>query len=107
MKIRNEIESKVKELGCILGCYDNDLDKLLTKSGLEKVLDNLDQEYTDLFLNIEKELYVVEIATVDNEKDIKLSKAVDYFNQYGNLEDALDNGAINQSQYDKISKIIY
>ena len=105
--VKERIVKRVEELGCVLGCYDKSLDKVLTTPALKKVLVNLEQEYTDLFLNIKKELYVVEIATVDNEKDIKLFKAVDYFSQYGNLEDALDNGYITQTQYNKISKIIY
>lgn len=105
--IKERIVKKVDELGCVLCCYDKSLDEVLTRPALKKVLNNLDQEYTDVFLNIKKELYVVEIATVNNEKDIRLFKAVDYFRQYGNLEEALDNGDITQTQYNKINKIIY
>ena len=32
--------------------------------------------------------------------------AVNYFRQYGNLEDALDSGDITEKQYNKINKLI-
>lgn len=100
--IKETITKKVEELGCVLGCYDVNLDKVLTVSALNKVLENLDQEYTDVFLTIRNKLYIVEIATVDNEKDLKLFDGISYFNQYGNLEDALDNGSITEKQYNAI-----
>lgn len=108
INVKDSIEEKLEELGLEIGCYCNRLDSLLTtKKLLNKVLDNLEQEHTDVFITVRGNLYVVEISTVDNEKDIALYTGVAYFSKYGNLEDALDNEDITQDQYAEIKCTLY
>lgn len=103
INVKNSIEQKLEELGFEMGCYCNRIDSVITtKKALSKVLDNLDQEHTDVFITVKKNLYVIEISTVDNEKDIDLFTGVAYFRKYGNLEDALDNEDITKDQYEEI-----
>lgn len=105
MNIKNEIIKNIKSIGYELGCYDDLLNKL-TNRALKEVMKHLDEESTDVFLMIRNKLYVVEIATVDNEKDIKLYEGLSYFRQYGNLEDALDNNDITEDLYNEYKELI-
>lgn len=100
--IKKEIINKIEDLGYKLGSYDECISSIITKKALKTILENLEQEYTDLFITIRKKLYVISISTVDNEKDILIYRDIEYFRQFGNLEDALDNLDITQEQYDKI-----
>ena len=104
--IKEEILKKINELGFSVGTYDKDISKIITKKALKTILENLQEEYTDLFLNIRRNLYVVSISTVDNEKDILIYKDIEYFRQFGNLEDALENEDITEEQYNKIKQFI-
>ena len=105
MNVKNEIIKNIKGLGYELGCYDNSLNSL-TKKALKEVIKHLDEESSDIFLMIRNKLYVVEIATVNNEKDIKLYDGLSYFRQYGNLEDALDNNDISEEVYKQYRMLI-
>lgn len=105
MNTKNEIIKKIKSIGYELGCYDNSLSKLTNKA-LKEVIKHLDEESTDVFLMMRNKLYVVEIATVGNEKDIKLYDGLSYFRQYGNLEDALDNNDITEKLYNEYKELI-
>ena len=109
MKIREQIENKVKSLGYEIGCYSKELDTVLTAKALKRVLTALEEEYTDIYLTIRRKLYVVSISTVDNDKDIKLYDGVSYFNQFGldNLEDAFEYGQITEAQYKSIKKQLW
>lgn len=100
--MKKQIEQRIKELGFELGCYSKDLDKVLTKKALGQVLNNLEEDYTDLFIRIRRKLYIVSIATVDEEKDVILYNAKEYFGRFGNLEECLDNGDISQDEYNKL-----
>lgn len=100
--IQSQIENKIKELGYKLGCYNNNLDNILTSKALKEVLNKLEEDYTDIFLRINKKLYIVSISTVDEEKDVILYSAKEYFSRFGNLEDCLDNGDITQEEYNKL-----
>lgn len=100
--MRKQIENKVNKLGYELGCYSKQLDKILTKKALNQVLSRLEEEYTDVFLRIRRKLYIVSIATVDNEKDISLYTDTEYFSRFGNLEECLDFGDITETEYNKI-----
>lgn len=106
IKAKLEIENKIKELGYELGCYSKDLDKILTKKALDRVLSALDEDYTDLYLRIRRKLYIVSIATVDNEKDVNLYTASAYFSRFGNLDDALDYGDITEAEYQSLKKVL-
>lgn len=101
-----EIENKINELGYEVGCYDKELDKVLTKKALGRVLNALDEEYTDLYLRIRRKLYIVSISTVDNEKDVNLYTASQYFSRFGNLDDALDYGDITEAEYNSLKKVL-
>lgn len=100
--MRKQIENKVKELGYELGCYSKNLDNILTKKALNQILNRLDEDYTDLFIRIRRKLYVVSIATVDNEKDVVMYSDKEYFGMFGNLDDALDEGIITKAEYNKL-----
>lgn len=78
----------------------------LTNRELKEVIKYLDEESNDVFLMIRNKLYVVEITTVDNEKDIKLYDGLSYFRQYGNLEDDLDNNDISEKLYNQYKELI-
>lgn len=104
--IKEEIVKKINGLGFTIGTYDKDISKIITKKALKTILENLQEEYTDLFLTIRKKLYIVSISTVDNEKDILIYKDIEYFRQFGNLEDALENEDITEEQYNKIKQFI-
>lgn len=107
MNIKRKINNKVKSLGFKIGCYSKKLDKVLNEENINSVLNNLDEEHIDLFIPFEDRIYVVEISTVDNEKDIEVYSAYDYFSKYGNLEDALENEDITNEQYEKIKNKLY
>lgn len=104
--VRIQIENKIKKLGYKVGCYDNSLDNILTKKALEKVLNNLEYDYTDIFLRINKKLYIVSISTVDNEKDVNIYTDIQYFSRFGNFEECLDNGDITKEEYDRIKNYV-
>lgn len=88
----------IKGLNYEVGIIDSELNSL-TKKAIKEIIDNIDEEYTDLFITIRKKLYVIEIATVDNEKDIFYYKAYDYFRKYGNLDECYECGSITEEQY--------
>ena len=104
--IKEEIVKKINELVFKVGTYDEDISNIITKKALKTILENLQEEYTDLFLNIRRNLYVVSISTVDNEKDILIYKDIEYFRQFGNLEDAFENEDITEEQYNRIKQFI-
>ena len=76
------IEKKVAELGYKIGCWDNNIEKL-SRLNLNKVLRHLEEEYTDVSVDIDMEKYIVEIATVDNEKDLNMLSDKSYESRYG------------------------
>ena len=43
----------------------------------------VDEEHTDVKVSINRKPYVVEIATVDNEKDFSVLSKAEYINRYG------------------------
>jgi len=106
MTNKEKIENKIKSLGYEVGCCDEMLNTL-TASATKKVLDALDEECTDVFITMKKITHVViEISTVDNEKDVTFNFMTDYFKKYGDLEEALDNEKINQTQYHYLKKVL-
>lgn len=66
-----------------LGCYNKDIEKL-SKIELMKVINNIDQEYTDVDIRIKRKDYVIEITTVDHEKDFNILTREEYIKRYGN-----------------------
>ncbi|MFR5154456.1 MAG: hypothetical protein ACLTF2_08015 [Clostridia bacterium] len=104
--IKEEIVKKINELGFKVGTYDKDISEIITKKALKTILENLQEEYTDVYITIRKKLYIVSISTVNNEKDILIYKDIEYFRQFGNLEDAFENEDITEEQYNRIKKFI-
>ena len=79
---KERIEGRVKALGCRLGVYDKNINEL-SESAFNEVVDCADEEYTDVVVVSNKKQYVVEIATVDNEKDFTLYTKNEYIGKYG------------------------
>ena len=105
--IKEEIVKKINELGFKVGTYDKDISEIITKKALKTILENLQEEYTDVYITIRKKLYIVSISTVNNEKDILIYKDIEYFRQFGNLEDAFENEDITKEQYQEIKEKLY
>ena len=81
--IKNKLINKLSNLGFELGCYDNALEKL-SPYYQTKVLSSSYECWTDVKVKIDGRPYVVEISTVDTEKDFTLISANEYKNRYGN-----------------------
>lgn len=84
MNNRTILDKAIKEVDVRyeIGCYSEGMEKI-SKAELKKVLDVIDLEYTDVDIKIRKKKYVVEIATVDNEKDFILMTREEYIDRYG------------------------
>lgn len=82
MKNMNTVETKLNELGYTLGIYHPLMEKL-SKKALKDVLDMVQEEHTDVDVKINRKLYVVEISTVNNEKDFNVLSQVEYIECYG------------------------
>ena len=65
-----------------IGCYDNDIE-MLSKKELKKVLDNIFEDATDIIVQVRSKVYVVELSTVDDEKDFNLLTKAEYISRYG------------------------
>lgn len=79
---RDLVVKRVEELGFTLGCYTSNIDKV-SKKELNKVIKALDEDYTDINIQIRGKKYVVEICTVDREKDLILLSQEEYIDRYG------------------------
>lgn len=86
MRNKKIILKKVKELGFELGCWDNDMEKLSLKE-LKKVTDNATEDYTDVHVQVRGKHYIVEICTVDGEKDFQILSRAEYEDRYGEIEE--------------------
>lgn len=85
MNNRIILDKAIKEINerYEIGCYSDGMEKI-SKSELKKILDVVYLEYTDVDIKIRKKNYVIEIATVDNEKDFILMTREEYISRYGN-----------------------
>lgn len=86
MNNKELIESKIIELGYALGCYDTLINRL-DKSEVEKIIKELESEYTDIKVEFNKNIYMIELSTVDNEKDLNMLSISDYIDRYGEIEE--------------------
>lgn len=80
------IERRVKAIGYSLGCYNKEVDKI-PKDELIKVLDNISEEATDIEVTINSKKYIVEVKTVDQEKDFDILSKDEYISRYGEPEE--------------------
>lgn len=91
MKNTTLIKQKLSELSekigytYTLGCYNLQIEKLSEKE-LNKVLDKINNDWTDVHVIIDKNKYIVEIKTVDDEKDIDILTLAEYNLRYKNRE---------------------
>ena len=84
MSNRDMIETRLKEIDSnyVIGCYDSLIDKL-SKEELNNILESMGEEYTDIDVMLRGKLHVVEISTVDNEKDFNVLTKEEYIVRYG------------------------
>ena len=99
------LDSKIRSIGYSLGCYDDSINALLQES-IEQIIDALTGDDTSIFFEENSTLKVVEVMYVNQEVDLYLYDAVSYFEKYGNLEEALDVGTINDEQYREIKEAV-
>lgn len=86
MKINKQrIEEKLNKEGFIIGCYDNNIDKL-NYNNVKKILDNLCFGATDVQVSLNRKKYIIEISDVDNEYDFKMTAKNTYLDRYGDDE---------------------
>lgn len=94
------LKKEIIKLNYEVGSIDKNINTL-TQKAIKEVIENLDEEYTDVFVTIRKKLYVIEIATVDmKEKDINVYTGYQYFAKYGNLYEHYENEDITEEQYE-------
>ena len=82
MTNKEKIKDKLNSLGYDLGCYNCLINNVKGKD-LIKLLSILDEEATDLDIKINNRDYVIELQTVDREKDFYIITKEDYINRYG------------------------
>lgn len=80
---KQKLVERIEKLGCTLGCWNEKME-LLSDYSLRKIYAVLDEEHTDVKVCINRKHYVVEIATVDNEKDFNVLTKAEYIDRYGN-----------------------
>ncbi|MDX5808367.1 hypothetical protein [Bacillus cereus group sp. BfR-BA-02730] len=85
---RELIEKKIEKMDEYfeLGCYDSLIENLSIEE-LNKVLERLEEECTDVAVVMDNKTYVVEIKTVDDEKDLHVLSADEYKRRYGVSEE--------------------
>lgn len=82
---KQRIEEKLNKEGFIIGCYDNNIDKL-NYNNVKKILDNLCFGATDVQVSLNRKKYIIEISDVDNEYDFKMTAKSTYLDKYGDDE---------------------
>lgn len=82
---KQRIEEKLNKEGFIIGCYDNNIDKL-NYNNVKKILDNLCFGATDVQVSLNRKKYITEISDVDNEYDFKMTAKNTYLDRYGDDE---------------------
>jgi hypothetical protein len=82
---KQRIEEKLNKEGFIIGCYDNNIDKL-NYNNVKKILDNLCFGATDVQVSLNRKKYIIEISDVDNEYDFKMTAKNTYLDRYGDDE---------------------
>ncbi|HDR7922453.1 hypothetical protein J0794_26660 [Bacillus paranthracis] len=85
---RELIEKKIETMDGYfqLSCYDSLIENLSIEE-LNKVLESLEEECTDVAVVMDNKTYVVEIKTVDDEKDLHVLSADEYKCRYGVSEE--------------------
>ena len=82
MTNREIIEKVLNNNGYKIGCWDNNMEKLSTRS-INKVINTLDTYTdTDIPVTINKIKYIVEVSSCDNEVDFNMITLKEYNNIY-------------------------
>ena len=78
-----KIAEALAEYGLVIGCYDKAMEELKYMA-LKKVLDiGIMNDHADIEVNINKKKHIVEVSTVDNEKDFTVYTKEEYIENYG------------------------
>ena len=95
----NYIKSKINYEINLGGHFDK-----LTKKACNEIIKNIEEEYHDFPIKIRNCMAVIEISTIENEKDIHIYSMKEYFDKYGtsHLEDWYEEGEINKDLYKAI-----
>lgn len=84
MNNKKLITEELTKAGYILGCYSNSME-LLKEAQVKRVVKKaLEIETGDITVFINKVKHILEVSTVDNEKDFNLITYTEYKNIYGN-----------------------
>jgi len=75
-------EKAIEDLGFTLGSYNDILNDASTRTVNKIISDYLWQEYTDAKITIKGKKYMLEVCTVDNEKDLNVLTMEEY-KRYG------------------------
>lgn len=79
-----KIAEALAEYGLVIGCYDKAMEELKYMA-LKKVLDiGIMNDHADIEISIKKKKHIVEVSTVDNEKDFTVYTKEEYTEKYGN-----------------------
>ena len=79
-----KIAEALAEYGLVIGCYDKAMEELKYMA-LNKVLDTgIMNDHADIEVSIKKKKHIVEVSTVDNEKDFTVYTKEEYTEKYGN-----------------------
>ena len=109
MKTNKErIEKLLQEDNIVLDAYDNKIDKV-NAPNLKRVLAGIKfGGDTDIFVHINRVLYIVEISYVSSECDMTIKSGSEYFENYGylRLTEALDNEDITQREFNKYKELV-
>ena len=77
------IAEAIAKDGFVIGCYDKKIEELKYMA-LKKVIDEaLMNEHTDVNVKIKGKAHIVEVSTIDNEKDFTVYTMEEYAEKYG------------------------
>lgn len=80
------IAEAIAKDGFVIGCYDKKIEELKYMA-LKKVIDEaLMNEHTDVNVKIKGKAHIVEVSTIDNEKDFTVYTMEEYAEKYGDNE---------------------
>ena len=82
MTNREIIEKALNNNGYIIGCWNNNMEKLSTRS-INKVVNMLNTYTdTDIHVTVNKIKYVIEVSSCDNEVDFNIITLKEYNDRY-------------------------
>lgn len=76
------IENELNSIGYELGCWDNKINEI-DKQEIEKIIFYLEEECIDIPIEHKNETHMIELKTVDKEKDLSMMEFNAYKVHYG------------------------